>query len=166
MLIASLTSFGYRLVFLLHMVTVIIAFAPAFVWPMLNRQRRVEGKTVAQDVTDLQSSPLSATAPVESAASGVLSPIMHGGALVLTGLFGIALIGLSSKFFAFDQTWVSIAFVLWFLMLGVFFAGLVPAQRALRQGKAAAEQRVAMFYGGMHLLLLLQIVDMIWKPGL
>lgn len=166
MIFGSANSFGYRLVFLLHMVTIIVAFAPAFVWPMLNRQRRVEGQSAAQDVSDLQSTPLSATAPVESAATGVLSPLGHGGALVLTGLFGIALIGLSSKVYAFDQTWVSIAFVLWFIMLGIFFAGLVPAQRALRAGKAAAEQRLAMFYGGMHLLLLLQIIDMIWKPGL
>jgi hypothetical protein len=55
--------------------------------------------------------------------------------------------------------------VLWFLMIGVFFVGLIPAQRAIREGRVAAEQRLAMSYGGMHLLLLLQIIVMVWRPG-
>ena len=166
MILAAVGSAGYKIFVLLHIVAIIVAFSPAFVWPVLNRRRRIEGSEAAADVSDMQAMPVPATAPVESAAAGVLSPTMHGGSLLLAGIFGIALIGLSGKAWAFSQTWVSIAFVLWFLMLGVFFAGLVPAQRALREGKAAAEQRLAMFYGGMHLLLLLQIIDMIWKPGI
>lgn len=165
MLLASFRSFGYNIVLLLHLVTVIIAFAPAFVWPMLNRQRRLEGSTGAQDVSNVASVPMPASAPTGGAISAIIDPIVHGGALVLAGIFGIGLIGMSSSAFAFKQSWVSLAFVLWFLMIGVLFAGLIPAQRAIRAGKVAAEQRLAMSYGGMHLLLLLQIIVMVWRPG-
>ncbi len=165
-MLASIDSFGYRILLLGHYFAVFMAFAPAFVWPILNRRRRIEGGELVEDVKDLKGSPMSATASAEGALTGVSSPIFHGTALVLAGLFGILMIVLSSSVFEFSQTWVSIAFVLWFLMLGVFFAGIGPAQRALREGSVAAEQRIAMFYGAMHLLLLLQIIDMIWKPGL
>lgn len=165
MLLAAIGSFGYNLVLLLHILTIIVAFSPAFVWPLLNRQRRLEGQTSEQATSGMSANPIPATAPSVGAIAVIIDPLVHGGALLLAGLFGIGLVGMSSSVFEFSQTWISIAFVLWFLMIGVFFAGLVPAQRAIRAGKVAAEQRLAMFYGGMHLLLLLQIIVMVWKPG-
>ncbi len=162
MLLASADSFGYRLFFLLHILAVVAAFAPAFVWPVLNRHARLTAETPVEGKTG----------PVGSEAlTGVMNPLVHGSAIVLAGLFGFALIGMSDKapspdHFAFSQTWISMGLVLWFIMIAIFFVGLVPAQRALREGKVAAEQRLAMFYGSLHLLLLLQLIDMIWKPGL
>jgi uncharacterized membrane protein len=165
MLLAEIGSFGYNLVLLLHVLTIIVAFAPAFVWPLLNRQRRLEGGVGDQDTSKLAGNPIPASAPTGGAIAAIIDPIVHGGALVLAGVLGIGLIGMSSKVYEFSQTWVSIAFVLWFLMIGVFFVGLIPAQRAIREGRVAAEQRLAMSYGGMHLLLLLQIIVMVWRPG-
>ena len=157
MLLASADSFGYRLFFLLHIVAVVAAFAPAFVWPVLNRHARLNAETPVEGNAG----------PVGSAAlTGVMNPFVHGSAIVLAGLFGFALIGMSSEAWKFSQTWVAMGLVLWFIMIAIFFVGLVPAQRALREGKVAAEQRLAMFYGSLHLLLLLQLIDMIWKPGL
>lgn len=159
MLLAQIDSLGYNVVLVLHLLFVVVAFAPAFVWPVLNRQSRVAARSGGDDA--------SSGGNVASGAIGrIIDPMMHGGSLVLAGLFGILVVVASSKAFEFSQSWVSIAFVLWFLMLGVFFAGLYPAQRAVQEGKADAEQRLAMFYGGMHLLLLLQIIVMVWKPGL
>lgn len=166
MLLAAIGSFGYDVMLVLHILTAIVAFAPAFVWPVLNRQRRLEGTSTAQPASQISGDPIPATAPTGGAISAIADPIIHGGALVLAGLFGCGLVGMSSKIFEFSQSWVSIAFVLWFLMIGVLFAGLIPAQRAIREGKVAAEQRLAMSYGGLHLLLLLQIIVMVWKPGL
>lgn len=133
---------GFTIVLILHLLFMVVAFAPAFVWPVLKR---------------LQSG--------REAAAGAVDPMMHGGAMVLTGAFGVLLVLLSNDVFAFSQTWISIAFVLWFVMLGVFFLGLVPAQLALREGSEAAESRLAMSYGGLHLLLLLEVIVMVWKPG-
>lgn len=161
MLVATIGSFGYNLFLLLHLLFVVVAFAPAFVWPILNRQRRTE--TVgASGVND----PSGSTRSVSAEAVGrIIDPMMHGGSLVLAGLFGIVVVLMSNDVFKFSQTWISIAFVLWFLMLGLFFAGLIPAQRQVRDGNPEGDTRIAMCYGGMHLLLLLQIIVMVWKPG-
>jgi hypothetical protein len=157
--LASADSFGYRLFFLLHILSVVVAFAPAFVWPILNRQARVS----AQASADGEGGVVVAPPP---ALTGVMNPFVHGSAVVLAGLFGFGLVGMSSDAWKFSQTWVSLGMLLWFIMIAVVFVGLVPAQRALREAKADAEQRLAMLYGALHLLLLLQLIDMIWKPGL
>lgn len=152
MIVASIGSPGYKVVLILHLMFMVVAFAPAFVWPVLNRvdkARAADGDSAGDGM-----------------AAHIVDPMMHGASLVLTGLFGIFLIAMSGDVFEFSQTWISLAFVLWFLMLGLFFAGLIPAQRAVRDGAVAAESRLAMTYGGMHLLLLLQIIVMVWKPGL
>lgn len=152
MTVASIGSPAYDVVLILHLLFMVVAFAPAFVWPVLNRLERA-GAADGEPVTP-------------GVVGRIIDPMMHGASLVLTGGFGVALIALSDEVFAFSQTWISLAFVLWFLMLGLFYAGLVPAQRAVRDGVTAADSRLAMAYGGMHLLLLLQIIVMVWKPGL
>jgi len=148
-LLAAIDSFGYNLFLLLHLIFVVVAFAPAFVWPVLNRVRRSDANSTAA-----------------GAVGRIIDPMMHGGSLVLAGLFGIIVVLLSDSVIEFSQTWISIAFVLWFLMLGLFFAGLIPSQRQVVDGKPEGDTRLAMCYGGMHLLLLLQIIVMVWKPGL
>lgn len=147
---AAVDSFGYRLFFLLHILTVIVAFSSAFVVPVLQSRFKSAGGAVPDDVLD-------------AVAKSALQ--IHGPALVLAGLFGLGLVGLSDEVWKFDQTWVSIALLLWFLMLGVQFALLAPAQRKAGTGDAAAEGRTSMFTGMLHILLLLMLIVMIWKPG-
>ena len=151
MLIASIDSFAFRVLLLLHILSVIVAFAPGFVVPIVTARLKRQGKSLTQAANGK---------PVRTNSTQV-----HGPALVLAGLFGLALIGVSDKAFKFSQSWVSIALVLWFIMLGVLFALLIPAERKLGRGDEAAEQRVAMFGGMMHVLLLLMLIDMIWRPG-
>ena len=71
------------------------------------------------------------------------------------------------KYTSFSEPWVSIAFVLWFLMLGILFLALIPAERKAAADDAgeAEESKVAMFGGILHLLFLLQLINMIWQPG-
>jgi uncharacterized membrane protein len=103
--------------------------------------------------------------------AAVNNVIVHGPALVLTGLFGLAMVITSAdtvggdKLFEFSQAWVSIAFVLWFALLAVVFGLLAPAERKAAAGDAAAAKRAPMFGGFVHILLLLILIDMIWKPG-
>lgn len=148
-------SAPYDIVLILHLIFMVVAFAPAFVWPAMNRLVRTEaGETGAQ--------PGAGSKIIGS----IVDPMMHGASMVLAGVFGIGLISMSDSVFEFSQVWVSIAFVLWLAMLGVFFGLLVPSQKAVRDGVVAADTRLAMSYGAMHLLLLLQVVVMVWKPGL
>ncbi|QYG93986.1 hypothetical protein HC251_17125 [Iamia sp. SCSIO 61187] len=150
-------TFIHRLFFLLHILTAIVAFAPAFVWPIVNAQTRKRGVKVSADV---------------AGQAAVNNVIVHGPALVLAGVFGLLMVITSTesisgdKVFEFSQAWVSIAFLLWFALVGVVFGLLAPSERKAAAGDAAAGKRAAMFGGIVHLLLLLTLIDMIWKPGL
>lgn len=150
MLIAAQDDFGYRLFFLLHILSIVVAFAPGFVWPVVSAQRRKDGQPLGDALSKIQAANTTR---------------IHGPALVAAGVFGFALIGLSSKAWKFSQSWISIAMVLWFVMIGVVFGLLGPAERKAGQGDEPAEQRVAMFTGMLHILLLLMLIDMIWRPG-
>ncbi|MEO9224235.1 MAG: hypothetical protein ABI276_04515 [Acidimicrobiales bacterium] len=162
------TSFGYRLLFLLHIFLIVVAFAPAFVWPLMGRQRRQTGGAPGAATAS--------TTPAPTVIGRVLSPAVHGVSLVLAGLVGLLIVVLSKTggvtVFKMSQPWVSIALLLWFLMMAVLFVGLVPTEKKLAAGeepperRAALDQRLSMLYGALHLLFLLQLIDMIWKPGL
>lgn len=157
-------SFGFRIFFFLHIIAIVVAFAPAFVWPLMGRQRRAMGGAPGAATAS--------TTPAPKMIGRVLSPMVHGGALVLAGLFGLAMVGLSSKTIKMSDTWISIGLLLWFLMIALLFLGLLTTERKLAsadepdpQRRAALDQRLSMFYGAMHLLFLLQVIDMVWQPG-
>ncbi|MBX3284122.1 MAG: hypothetical protein KF703_02140 [Actinobacteria bacterium] len=144
-------SFGYKLFFLLHILSVIVAFAPAFVWPVVSVNLKKQGKEVGPAIGAL--------------AAGNTTKV-HGPALVLAGFFGFGLIGMSDKVWEFSQSWISVAMLLWFIMIGVLFGVMLPAEKKAAAGDAAADKIVSMAGGILHLLLLLMLIDMIWKPGL
>lgn len=156
MLAAIYGSSLYKLMVLLHIFSAVVAFAPGWVWPVLNAKMR-KGEGVP--------GPVRALVPV-------LSATVYGPALLLNGVFGALAVVFSAdagdgKYVEFSHAWVSIAFVLWFLMLGILFLALIPAERKeARQGATVeAASRVAMFGGMLHLLFLLQLINMIWQPG-
>jgi uncharacterized membrane protein len=148
--LAATDSFGYRFFFLLHILAILVAFAPAFVWPIVNARLRRNGATPGAEIGAI----------IRDSWARI-----HGPAVVLAGLFGILMIVLSDDVWKFSQTWVSMAFLLWFLMLFIVF-GLMPwNERKNAEGDEAADRRSAAFNGILHLLLLLMVIDMIWKPG-
>ena len=141
---------AFRFFIFLHVIFVIVAFGPAFVAPFQARQRRETGVVIR-----------------------AMSTQIHGGALALAGLFGIlGVVSAKGDVYKMSQSWVQIALFLWLLMLALLFVGLLPAERKLSSGelageaRAAVDQRLAMMFGAFHLLFLLQIIDMIWQPGL
>jgi len=129
----------YKLWFALHIASIIIAFAPVVVGAvaLIPGGRR-------------------ATVPQLSYAGRVV----YSGGLLLAGLFGILLILASDDVWAFDQTWVSLAFVVWIAMNGVFHAMIFPSRR--RGGADRSELGLAI----MDILLIVMLYLMIWKPGL
>jgi uncharacterized membrane protein len=145
-------DFIYKVFFLLHIFTALVAFAPAFVWPIARAQARKRGAAVPAD--------LMAQAAVNEA-------VIHGPAVIATGVFGLLMVVTAEgDFYEFSQAWISIAFVVWFAMLGVVYGLLVPAGRKAAAGDAGAEAKLPMFTGFLHILLLVMLVVMIWKPGL
>jgi uncharacterized membrane protein len=144
-------SFGYKLFLLLHILTVIVAFAPGFVWPIVSVNLKKQGKPVGPAIGAL--------------AAGNTTKV-HGPALVLAGFFGFGLIGMSDKVWEFSQSWISVAMLLWFIMLGVVFGMMLPAEKKAAAGDASADKIISMAGGILHLLLLVMLIVMIWKPGL
>jgi uncharacterized membrane protein len=146
-------EFPYQVVYLLHIGAVLVAFAAAFVHPRLGGLVKIlpgdAGGQLAQTIVNG-------------------STKVHFPALVLAGLFGVAMIPMSDEIYEFSQLWISLAFLVWFAMLAILFFLMFPAERALvgSPTDAEAHKKVAMFGGILHLLLLVMLVLMIWKPGL
>jgi hypothetical protein len=130
----------FRFFFLLHILSVMVAFAPAV-------------------LAVLPGSAEGARATLERAGRTIYAP-----ALVLAGLFGILCLVTSdvggTRVFDFDQTWVSLAFVVWIAMNGVFHGMVLAGQRQGDGGKVTSGEAI------MTVLLLVMLYLMIWKPGL
>ena len=127
----------YKLFLLLHIAAIVVAFAPVVVGAV-------------------------ALAPGGRRASvpqlSDTGRLVYSAGLVAAGLFGILLIVTSEDVWAFDQTWISLAFVVWIAMNGVFHAMIFPR----RGGGDRAQLGLAI----MDILLVVMLYLMIWKPGL
>jgi uncharacterized membrane protein len=126
---------GFRIVYFLHILTVVVAFAPTVVAVLPG------GRDGTLGVLD-------------RAGRQVYAP-----ALILAGLFGILAIVTSDDVFEFDQTWISLAFVVWIAMNGVYHALVLAGQRQNDDSKVNNGQAI------MTVLLLIMLYLMIWKPG-
>jgi hypothetical protein len=134
-------TFGYKLVFLLHVASFVVAFAPA--------------------VVGLLPGDGAATTTLRAAGRTIYAP-----ALILTGLFGILLIVLSDEVWEFSDLWVSLAFLVWIAMNGVFHALILPQLRG-RGGRTGGSTAVDLERATQILtvLFVIMLYLMIWKPG-
>jgi uncharacterized membrane protein len=145
MILATTGSTGYKIVLILHIIFVVVAFGGLFMAPMLSR---VEG----------------ATTPVATGMAKYVQVIALP-ALVLAGLLGFGLIGMSDKEFAFDQAWVGPAILLWLLEIALLAVGILPAQKKVAAGDASAAKMLPMLTGVSHLILVVTVYLMVFKPG-
>jgi hypothetical protein len=167
-------SFVYKVLYLLHLITVIVGFGSVVVASFLAARAR----------------------ELEPAQGRLLARVAHQveralttGPVVAAGAIGLLLVLLSDELYKFSQTWVSIAFLLYFAVVGVLVFLIAPNAKAMDElgGKLAdgsvtvsksggpplevaelAERgkKAAAFTGVVHLLWLLLLIDMVWKPGL
>jgi hypothetical protein len=142
----------YKLLLLLHITSIVVAFAPAVLDATLSRQlaRGEGGSGGVQRLASLVS---------------VNSQRIHGTALILAGVFGMGLVGASDKAWEFSDTWVSLAFIVWIAMNGVVHALIVPGERKLGSGDADAQRRLDLGGALITVLFLFMLYLMIWKPG-
>jgi hypothetical protein len=165
-------DFGYRFLFLLHIVFIVVGFGTSFAYPALASRARklppVEGHAIGHSTLEINRNVT--TYPIWAA-----------------GLTGIILVGVSEQW-KFSQAWVSIAMVLFFAaVLFAWFvhvpnlkkmdalqeellAGATPAGQSGPPPQVAELQargkRAGMNGGLLHLAFLLLVIDMIWKPFL
>jgi hypothetical protein len=132
-------STGFKISLFLHILTVIVAFAPAVLAVVPG------GRDGALGVLD-------------RAGRQVYAP-----ALILAGFFGIMCIVTSDvggvAVFEFSDTFVSLAFVVWIAMNGVFHALVLAGQKQNDERKVINGQAI------MTVLLIVMLYLMIWKPG-
>src|SRR5690606_13878277 len=93
-------------------------------------------------------------------------------ALVLSGMFGGALIGLSKPsadaevLWKAEQTWVWLGITIWLVLCAVVLGVIVPAERKVAAGDLSAQPRVAAAGAVASLLAVVQVGLMVLKPGL
>ncbi len=131
------SSNGYRIVGLLHILAAIVAFGPIFVYPAMQRAG------AAASIARLH---LRLTLP----------------ALALSFVFGMALVGMSDNVIEMSQTWIVLAIVGWVILLVVSWFMIRPA---LTDTSDAARGRLASGIGITHVLLVVMLYLMVFKPG-
>lgn len=150
MVLAAIGDTTYNIFLILHILTAMIAFAPAFVHPLLVNQSRALG----------------------GARRGLLRFVAMNGqrvyapALIITGFLGFGLAGLSDEVYRVRQGWLIAAVVIWIAMNGILHALLIPAEKALANGDDSAESRVGVGGAAITLLLVVMLYLMTFKPGL
>jgi len=131
-------STGYRILGLLHIVAVVVAFGPLFVYPTLHRAR------AAAEMAKLH---LYVSLP----------------ALVLVWVLGMGMIGMSDEAIEVSDTWVVLALLSWVVLMAVSWFLIRPA---ITDPSDQAARRLAMGTGITHLLLVFSVWLMVFKPFL
>lgn len=157
MIIAAYLGTGYKIMLFIHVLAMIVAFAPSFVWPFVSVGLRKAGD---QD-----------PAGTINRLNGGSSQRIYGPALAVGGLVGFGVAGMSKPssgadpIFAMSQTWLMVAALVWVIMLGIYFGLLAPAEKKLAEGDRSVEKMIGMGTGIMHLLIVIALYLMVFKPG-
>jgi hypothetical protein len=165
-------SGAYQFVLWLHILTIIVGFGSTFVWPFLaTKSRQLGDPKVSYYVSQMSIQ-----------GGSILSSYF----IYAAGATGLLLVILSEDYWVqFSDTWISIAFALYIAGIAVSLflhspnlKAMLALQEQLASGAPAAggpppqvaelEERgkkAAMYGGILHLIFVLILLDMIFKPG-
>lgn len=156
--LAAISDRSYELVLVLHIISVVVAFAPAVAHPLTGaRFRTLEGDDGV----------VRFSAAIAQPGRWVYFP-----ALVLSGVFGGALIGMSKPtadaevLWKFEQTWIWLGITIWIVLCGIVSGVILPSERKVAAGDLTAQKRVEAAGGIATILVVVQIGLMVFKPGL
>lgn len=177
MSLAAIGDTPYNIILLVHIFTSMAAIAPVFVMTWLRGSvmsslhsfvslvRRGKVPSWLRD----QASAASQTGYHQrlGLVMVVKTRLLYGPALILSGLLGFSLAGMSDSIYSLSQDWLLAAAILWLLMNGVLHAVMVPAFKLMSVGKftAAINTRLQRGTALMTILFIAQLWIMIWKPG-
>ncbi len=151
MIIAAIGDTTYNIVLLLHIVTAFVAFAPSFAHPLIaNQIAKVDPDERSRIVGYLVANGRRVYAP----------------ALILTGLLGFGLQGLSDGVWELSQTWLLLAILVWIAINGLLHGVILPTERAMAAGDFSTENRLNIAGPAVSILLVVMLWLMIWKPFL
>lgn len=149
-LLARVGSGVYNAVLLLHILAVLVAFAPAVINPIVGPRLYKVDEAAGQKF---------------SGVAAANTRTVHLPALLAVGILGFALVGISDEAFRFGDPWVFISALLWLAIGGIVGAVIAPGERQMAAGDRAAESKVAAAGGVATLLLLVVLFLMVVKPG-
>lgn len=152
MILAAVRDDAYNVVLFVHLLSFLVAFAPAVINPLLAKYLRRE----AGDTT---------VATWAGFAAFYTSKVALG-ALGLLLLTGIGMIFMSDEVWEFSQIWISLAFVVWIAIAGVVVAMILKGERQLAKGDMSAEGLVTKGGAIGTVLLAVMLYLMVFKPGL
>ena len=131
-------SNGYQLLGVLHILAAVVAFGPLFIYPSM--QRAGAGAEVAR-----------------------LHLRLSLPALVLSWVFGMGLVGMSEDAVEMSQTWIVLSLLCWVAAVAVSWFLIRPS---LGDSSESARSRLAAGIGASHLIAVVVIYLMVFKPGL
>lgn len=130
-------STGYQILALVHIVAVITAFGPLFIYPSMQRAG------ASQAVARLH---LRLVLP----------------SLTFVWVLGMGLVGMSKDSIELTQTWILLSLIGWVILMAVSWFLIRPA---LTDTGATARSRMASGIGITHLLMVVIVALMVFKPG-
>jgi uncharacterized membrane protein len=152
---AALRDDFYNVVLLVHILAVLVAFAPAVINPLLGNHLKRTGDAAATRNW--------------AGFTAVFTSRIALPSLVVALLTGVWMIFLSEtdgvQAWEFSQAWISLAFLVWFAMAGVISAVSLKGQRQMAAGDTAAEKLVRTGGTVGTALLVVMLYLMIFKPG-
>lgn len=151
---------SYKMLLVLHIASVIAAFGPTLVFPILIRAARAFPGEAGERLARI---------PFK------LNQRLFLPGVVAVAVFGMLLVADSSKIWSMSQSWVSAAFTIVIALILISWFLLRPAQGRLAEGLAKGDEGaeqvrsaravIAAATGLYHLGLLAALCLMIWKPG-
>ena len=161
MTLAVVDSTGYRIVLVLHLLSVVVGLGAVSLGAVFAAQARRNPGPGVRLLVETQ----------------VRMTKLAGWIVIGIPVFGFALVGMSDKVLSVSQTWVWTSLVVWVLIMGVLHGMVLGAGRRLLAaldaagpgappaGVAALGQRLAVGTGVVALLTVVGIVLMVWQPG-
>ena len=151
MVLAAYRDTGYNIILLVHIVAVVVAFAPAAINPLLERHFARNGGDAAIQTW--------------AGFSRDYTKKISLSALVLLLVTGILMIVLSDDLIEFSDLWISLSFLVWFAIAGVVSALILKGERLMAAGDMKGRELVAKGGPIATVLLLVMLYLMIFKPG-
>lgn len=151
MLLAAYRGDAYRAVLLIHVLSVVITFAPVVFAPLFEKFMRNEGGDAAVQMG--------------ARFSHFYTSRVAMGSLVVALLTGIGMIVMSDEAIEFSDSWISVSFLVWFALAGVISAVIGKGERLLAEGDMSGSKLARTGGGIATVLLVIMLYLMIFKPG-
>lgn len=149
MTLAAVGGNGYNFILFLHVVAMFVALAPTFVYPFIARDS-TEDYSVRRQLY---------------AGIAKRSMRIYGSSLVIGGLLGFGVAGLSDKVYRMSDAWLVVSIIIWLAMNGVLHAVVFPAEKAIADGDEPNTKKAEIGSLIITVLFLLSLYLMIFKPG-